>query len=68
IFNKLDAMPAELRPVLLQDTYEWDGQPVPRLFVSARAGEGLPALRQSLTESVLAAKGADKIPDNPADL
>ncbi|MBS7780590.1 GTPase HflX [Acidovorax sp. CCYZU-2555] len=68
IFNKLDAVPAELRPVLLQDTYEWDGQPVPRLFVSARSGEGLPALRQSLTESVLAAKGADKIPDYPADL
>jgi GTP-binding protein HflX len=68
IFNKLDAVPAPTRPVLLQDTYEWDGQPVPRLFVSARSGEGLPALRQLLTESVLAAKGTDKIPDEPADL
>jgi hypothetical protein len=41
---------------------------VPRLFVSARSGEGLPALRQLLTESVLAEKGTDKIPDPPADL
>jgi len=68
IFNKLDAVPAETRPLLLQDTYEWDGKAVPRLFVSARSGEGLPALRQLLTESVLAAKGTDKIPDDPADL
>ncbi len=68
VFNKLDAMPAELRPPQLQDSYEWDGQAVPRLFVSARSGEGLPALRQLLTESVLAEKGTDKIPDPPADL
>ena len=68
VFNKLDAMPAELRPPQLQDSYEWDGQAVPRLFVSARSGEGLPALRQLLTESVLAEKGTDKIPDPTADL
>lgn len=68
VFNKLDAVPAEQRPVQLQDSYEWDGQAVPRLFVSARSGEGLPALRELLTEHVLAAKGADKTPDIPADL
>ena len=68
VFNKLDAIAPELRPAVLQDTYEWDGLPVPRLFASARSGEGLPALRQLLTESVLAAKGTDKIPDTPADL
>ncbi|MCT9809234.1 GTPase HflX [Acidovorax sp. Be4] len=68
VFNKLDAIGSELRPAVLQDEYEWDGQPVPRLFVSARSGEGLPALRQLLTESVLAAKGADKIPDIHADM
>ena len=68
VFYKLDAIGSELRPAVLQDEYEWDGQPVPRLFVSARSGEGLPALRQLLTESVLAAKGADKIPDIHADM
>lgn len=68
VFNKLDAMGSEQRPGVLQDEYEWDGQPVPRLFLSARTGEGLPALRQLLTQSVLAAKGADKIPDIPADM
>lgn len=68
VFNKLDAMGSEQRPAVLQDEYEWDGQPVPRLFLSARSGEGLPALRQLLTESVLAAKGTDKIPDIHADM
>ncbi len=68
VYNKLYAIGSELRPAVLQDEYEWDGQPVPRLFVSARSGEGLPALRQLLTESVLAAKGTDKIPDINADM
>ena len=68
VFNKLDALASEQRPAVLQDMYEWDGQAVPRLFVSARSGEGLPALRKLLSENVLAAKGADKIPDIHADL
>jgi GTP-binding protein HflX len=52
IFNKLDAMPAEKRPLTLHDQYEQDGVVVERLFVSARTGEGLAPLRQSLSERV----------------
>ena len=63
VFNKLDAMNEAQRPALLQDAYEWDGKPVPRLFLSARSGEGLPALRQLLSQSVLEAKGPEKWPD-----
>jgi len=52
IFNKLDAMPAEKRPLAMHDQYEQDGVVVERLFVSARTGEGLAPLRQSLSERV----------------
>lgn len=59
VFNKLDALGSERRPVLVQDSYELDGQPVPRVFVSARDGEGLPALRQLLAQRVMAAGSRD---------
>lgn len=48
VFNKFDAMPAETRPARLQDMYELDGRQVPRIFVSARQGEGIPDLRELL--------------------
>ena len=50
VFNKLDAMEAECKPVLMQDLYDLDGVATPRVFVSARQGEGLPALRQLLAQ------------------
>jgi GTP-binding protein HflX len=50
VFNKIDALPAERQPQLMQDTFEVEGQQVPRLFVSARSLEGLPVLRQFLAE------------------
>ncbi|WP_246881277.1 GTPase HflX [Acidovorax sp. JG5] len=56
VFNKLDAVPPEQRPAMLQDVYELDGRPVDRLFVSARTGEGLDVLRQKLAQTVLAAQ------------
>ena len=37
----------------LQDMYELDGEPVPRVFVSARSGQGLAQLRQMLADRVL---------------
>ena len=52
VFNKFDAMPAETRPARLQDMYELDGRQVPRIFVSARQGEGIPALRELLAHMV----------------
>ncbi len=59
VFNKLDALGPERRPARVQDSYELDGQPVPRVFVSARDGEGLPALRQLLAQRVTAAGSGD---------
>ena len=60
VFNKLDALEKEHWPVHLQDTYVLDGVQVPRLFVSARSGDGLAALRVQL---VHAATG--RLPDAP---
>ena len=56
VFNKLDALPDGRRPVSLQDTYEVDGVAVPRVFVSARTGDGLPQLRQILADAALAVR------------
>lgn len=63
VFNKLDALDPGRRPARVQDSYELDGQAVPRVFVSARDGEGLPALRQLLAQRVMAA--ADGVPEAP---
>lgn len=56
VFNKLDAIEPERQPALLQDVYELDGVQVPRVFVSARSGQGLAQLRQLLAERVLQAR------------
>lgn len=56
VFNKLDSVAAEMQPIALQDRYELDGQPTPRVFISAQQGLGLAALRQMLVEQVNAAK------------
>ena len=66
VFNKLDAVPPEQRPALLQDMYDLDGRPVDRLFVSAQTGEGLGALRQKLAQTLLAAQ-ADMTPGDLAE-
>ncbi len=49
IFNKLDGLPSERRPVTLKDQYDEDGIIMDRLFVSAQTGEGLAQLRQLLS-------------------
>lgn len=54
VFNKLDALAEERRPPDLQDQYEVAGHLLPRLFVSARSGEGLDNLRHALSNRVLA--------------
>ncbi|MEG2816491.1 MAG: GTPase HflX, partial [Comamonas sp.] len=56
VFNKLDAIDPERQPAALQDVYELDGVQVPRVFVSARSGQGLAQLRQLLAERVLQAR------------
>lgn len=63
VFNKLDAMEPERTPLQLQDHLEIDGIAHERLFVSARTGAGLPALRQHLA---LRARG-DRAPGATPD-
>lgn len=54
VFNKLDAMDAASVPRQLRDSMELEGRGVPRIFVSAKVGTGLDALRALLAERVLA--------------
>ena len=56
VFNKLDALPEERRPPVMVDQYEVRGQLLPRLFVSARSGEGLDELRRALAARLTAAQ------------
>ena len=68
VFNKLDALDAEHRPLQLEDTFDLDGVQMPRIFLSAKSGEGLPALRQELARivsgGVLPATAGDQFPDS----
>lgn len=50
VFNKVDAIPEDARPVRSEDTYEIEGAQTPRLFVSARSLSGIPLLRQKLAD------------------
>jgi GTP-binding protein HflX len=54
VFNKLDDLENERRPLQLQDVFDLNGVPTPRLFLSARSGEGLAALRAQLALTVKA--------------
>ncbi len=53
VFNKLDALPPERQPLEREDTMDVDGRVLPRLFVSAATGDGLPALRAFLSRRVI---------------
>jgi len=57
VFNKLDAMDEASIPLVLSDQMELEGQTVPRIYVSAKTGEGLPALRVVLAGQVMSAAG-----------
>ena len=53
VFNKLDRLEETQRPRDLRDLLEVDaGLRVPRVFVSAQTGEGMPMLRAILDEAV----------------
>lgn len=67
VFSKLDALDAGQQPALLEDQYEVEGQMVPRLFVSARSGQGLDNLRRALSARVLEAQ-EDMTPAEAAPL
>jgi GTP-binding protein HflX len=67
VFNKLDLLDVEQRPTVLEDYYELEGRMVPRVFVSARSGEGLGDLRSVLSSRLLAVAEAMP-PGNPIEL
>ena len=55
IFNKIDRLPEERKPLVFQDQFELDGVPIQRVFLSAQTGEGVARLRQMLAQEVLTA-------------
>ncbi len=65
VFNKLDALEKGLLPLHLEDMYEIDGVQTPRIFASARNGDGLAALR-GLIASRIPAPGAPGASEPPA--
>ena len=52
VFNKLDAMSDDKKPLQMQDTFSIDGVDIPRFFVSAQTGEGIAALRVYLSQNL----------------
>jgi GTPase len=52
VFNKIDLLEAGRQPREEIDRFEIEGVQVPRVFVSAHSGTGLPALRRLLSEEV----------------
>ena len=67
VFNKLDALEKEQMPLQLVGSYEVGGESVPRLFVSAQSGQGLPELRLRLAGELLSARPAVELPVDPVD-
>lgn len=62
VFNKLDMIEPERRPLHISDAMELEGRTVPRIFLSALSGEGLVPLRVLLSESLLAQKAGSSEP------
>ena len=52
VFNKVDALAPQERPAVESDHYEVGGRIAPRVFLSARSGEGLARLRELLAAQV----------------
>ncbi len=55
VFNKVDALPSDQQPRMLQDVFIIDGLAVPRIFVSAQTGDNLDTLRKRLLQKALQA-------------
>ena len=65
VFNKVDALPLEKQPLRIRDEMEIEGVQTPRIFVSARSGDGLPVLRSTLSEIVSTAMGRPPQGESP---
>lgn len=57
VFNKLDAVATDCLPTLRQDSYDLHGQLTPRVFLSARQGDGVTELRKLLADRILLQAG-----------
>jgi GTP-binding protein HflX len=66
VFNKIDALDASHLPLSMRDHAEFGGQQFERAFVSARAGTGLPGLRELMAEHACVHFGTSDKPDNHA--
>jgi len=64
VFNKLDAMPDDRKPLQQQDRIEFNGVQTDRVFVSARTGEGIAQLRLLLAGLARRDGGAAQLPGN----
>jgi GTP-binding protein HflX len=68
IFNKIDSLAEEYQPLQAEDSFELDGVQTPRIFLSAKNGTGLQALRQKLSQIVTnPTAGQNDDPDFPDD-
>ena len=56
IFNKIDALEVDNQPRQIEDSFELDGVQIPRIFLSAKNGQGLQTLRQKLSQIVTSPK------------
>jgi GTP-binding protein HflX len=65
IFNKIDNLPEERQPLLVQDHYEVDGLALSRVFLSAQTGKGLSTLREMLGNEVMKTSPADLPASDP---
>lgn len=54
VFNKIDALDADHQPVVFEDFFEIDGLQTPRIFVSAKALQGIDLLRKKISATVAA--------------
>lgn len=54
VFNKIDALDSDHQPLLLEDFFEIDGLQTPRVFVSAKALQGIDLLRKKISATVAA--------------
>jgi len=71
VFNKLDALENDRRPLQPEDIFDLAGVQTPRIFLSAVTGEGVPLLRQQLARLAMVepvqAKALDYFPDPRED-
>jgi len=68
VFNKLDQVADDARPPRWRDEYEQGGVLIPRVFISARQGLGMYALRQLLSQQACASGSAAARAYFPQDL